>query len=50
MGVCRKVEVLARFWLPVGINKPGCRVLVGVVVMCPAGCKGVICYAVAKSS
>jgi hypothetical protein len=25
---------------PVGTNKPGCRVLLGVAVMCPAGCKG----------
>jgi hypothetical protein len=45
MGVIRKVEVLARVWLPVGTNEPGCRVSLGVTVMCPAGCKGVMCYA-----
>ena len=35
---------------PVGTNKPGCRVLLGVAVMRPAGGKGVIRYAVAGTS
>lgn len=26
---------------PVDTHKPGCRVLLGVAVMCPADCKGV---------
>ena len=50
MGVSRKVEVLARVWLPVGTNEPGCRVLLGVAVMCPAGCKGAMRYATTNAS
>ena len=42
-------EISGRRW-PVGTSKPGCRVLFGVAVMCPAGCKGAIRYAVARVS
>jgi hypothetical protein len=35
--------------LPVGTNKLGCRVLLGVAVMCPAGCKRVMRYAAANA-